>query len=330
MSPGRLAPMEPVAPNPTFATSAELAQHVRDALAAKYERPLVIELDDRRVAVLDGKPLTFARGVMLGVYGEEVAALIEPLDISSLPWHAVPSDGLRLWRQHGLDEADGELVTELEAGDPAVQLIVADDGGWQLVRTLDGAQGWIRTRDLGPALSSTDLPDVSRVQATDIVAPDRLATEAVALLDTPYVWGGATDAGVDCSGIVQRSAWRASQVWLPRHSRALLRVGARVGPSAAKQAGDIYVLQRDPATIDAEQAAQAAAQAEVERLERKVPVTGPAVHPLHVAIALGDGRVLHASRDALRVVTEPEAELLARYRVLGVRRLGPTAPKDSA
>ncbi|MCW2972830.1 MAG: cell wall hydrolase [Thermoleophilia bacterium] len=322
--------MEPVAPIPTFATSAELAVHVREALAAKYERPLVVELGDGRVSVLDGKPLAFAREVILGAYGEEVAANILPLDTSTLPWHAVPADGLRLWRQHGLDEADGELVTELEAGDPAVQLVVADDGGWQLVRALDGAQGWIRTRDLGPALSSTDLPDVSRVQSTDTVDPAGLAAEALRLLDTPYVWGGTTNAGVDCSGIVQRSAWRASTVWLPRHSRALLRVGARVKPSATKLAGDILVLQRDPATVDSERAAQAAAQAEVERLERRVPVTGPAVHPLHVAIALGDGRVLHASRDALRVVTEPEADLLARYRVLGVRRLGPTTPKDSA
>ncbi|MBC7460483.1 MAG: C40 family peptidase [Thermoleophilia bacterium] len=322
--------MEPAAPIPTFDTSAEFAAHVREALAAHYARPLVIELRDRRVAVPAGKPLTFARTAMLGTHGEDVAALIEPLDVSTMPWHAVPAGGLRLWRQHGLDETDGELVTELEAGDPAVQLIVAEDGGWQLVRALDGAQGWIRTRDLGAALSPPDQPDVSRLQATDTVDAGRLAAEALALLDTPYVWGGATDAGVDCSGIVQRAAWRAARVWLPRHSRALLRAGSRVSPSAAKRAGDIFVLQRDPATVDAELAAQAAAQAEVERLERRVPVTGPAVHPLHVAIALGDGRVLHASRDALRVVTEPEAELLARYRVLGVRRLGPTTSKDSA
>jgi hypothetical protein len=48
-----------------------------------------------------------------------------------------------------------------------------------------------------------------------------------------------------------------------------------------------------------------------------------------VAIALSADEVLHASRDAMRVVREPLARLRERYRVLGVRRLGPADDSSS-
>jgi hypothetical protein len=51
---------------------------------------------------------------------------------------------------------------------------------------------------------------------------------------------------------------------------------------------------------------------------------------MHVAIALSADEVLHASRDAMRVVTEPLASLRERYRILGVRRLGAAATKETA
>ena len=115
--------------------------------------------------------------------------------------------------------------------------------------------------------------------------------------------------------------------WLPRHSRALLNVGSRVAPSKG-QRGDVLVLQRDPKTYEAEQRAQLEALAAEEQRTGSVPAHGPAIHPMHVAIALSEDEVLHASRDAMRVAREPLASLRQRYRVLGVRRLGPTTVSD--
>jgi hypothetical protein len=86
-------------------------------------------------------------------------------------------------------------------------------------------------------------------------------------------------------------------------------------------AGDVLVLKRDPRTVEAERAAQLAArQAEQERTGAVGP-TGPAVHPMHVAVAVSPTGGVHASRDAMRVVREPLDSLLERYRVLGVRRI---------
>lgn len=300
--------------------SSVLAACVRDALGATYERPIVVDHGDR-VAVLDGRPLALARAAVTEAMGPDGAARVEALDIANLAWHAVPADGLRLWRQHARSGADGELVTEVEAGDPPLQVVTVDDG-WALVRLLDGAQGWVAAQDVADSAAVPEpnpkTLDVGRVDLDAFVAA---ATE---LLDVPYVWGGTTRTGVDCSGIVQRCAWRAGGCWLPRHSRALLRVGARVSPAAVRR-GDVLILQRDPSTIEAERQAQLAALAREEARTGRVPAHGPAVHPMHVAIACSADTVLHASRDAMRVVTEPLAGLRERYRVLGVRRLGPAA-----
>ncbi|MCW2925354.1 MAG: hypothetical protein JWM98_2758 [Thermoleophilia bacterium] len=301
-------------------SGSELAGTVRAALAGTYARPLVVEQGDG-VAVLAGRALELARAAA----GDAADRVVE-LDVANLPWHAAPTGGLRLWRQHGLDGADGELVTEVEDGDPPLQLVVAEEG-WQLLRLADGAQGWVRECELVPCdAPAGDLGDATRVEV------ERFLAELVGLEGVPYVWGGTTADGVDCSGIVQRAAWRAGfadrpGAWLPRHSRALLRAGARVAPSAVAR-GDVLVLQRDPATVDAERAAQLAARAAEEQRTGRVPAHGPAVHPMHVAVALSADEVLHASRDAMRVVREPLATLRERYRVLGVRRLGPPPTAD--
>ena len=321
--------MDSVAPAAALAQG-ELEAAVRAALAGTYALPIVVALDDaERIAVLAGKPLELARAGVAEAHGDHAAARVVELDVATMPWAAVPAGGLRLWRQHGRAGADGELVTELEAGDPPVQVVTTADD-WTLVRLLDGAQGWAAPGEAPTEAAEApgaDVRDATRVDVT------RFVDTALAFAEIPYVWGGTTDSGVDCSGLVQRAAWRAGGCWLPRHSRALLTVGARVAPSKVDR-GDVLVLQRDPKTYEDEQRAQLEALAAEEQRTGAVPSHGPAIHPMHVAIALSPDEVLHASRDAMRVTREPLASLRERYRVLGVRRLGtvaaaPTSPASA-
>lgn len=318
-----------------------LAAAVREALQVRYEHPVVVvQPEHERVAVLAGKPLELVREAL----DPADAARVTELDPGDLPWFAVPVEGLQLWRQHGRVGETGELVTELESGDPPLQMVVLEQG-WRLVRLLDGAQGWLSPDapaldPLAAAASASTSPDLDDLRDTAKVDPLAFVAAALEYEGVEYVWGGTTARGVDCSGIVQRAAWRSAGCWLPRHSRALLRAGARVKPSAIEAgelaAGDVLVLQREKSTYAAEEQAQLEAQAAREQATGAVPSHGPAIHPMHVAIAISPTEALHASRDAMCVVREPIATLRERYRVLGVRRLGPAPteldqhdPKDS-
>ena len=85
-------------------------------------------------------------------------------------------------------------------------------------------------------------------------------------LDVPYVWGGTTPAGFDCSGLVQYVYWNSVGIKLPRVSQAQRNVGTRVSRAQALP-GDMVNYNH------------------------------------HVGIYLGDGYMIHAPkpRDKVRI-----------------------------
>jgi cell wall-associated NlpC family hydrolase len=274
------------------------ATQLREKLREWYDVP-VVRVCDEWLEVPAGNAVQRAREISGGTEQE-----IRPIDTATLPWFRVPVDGLRLWRAHGRagDEV-GELVTELIAGDPPVQVVITHDG-WSLVTAADGATGWVE-----PSVELTDSAARPATIIRHVADPDRIADMAEEFIGVPYRWGGSSRVGVDCSGLVQRAAWMAGGAWLPRHSRHLLHVGRRVGINRL-QRGDVLVLKNSGARLS-----------EQSSPDPGSTMGGPAVHPMHVAIALSSEEVLHASRQAWAVVREPLDSLLMRYRVLGVRRL---------
>jgi cell wall-associated NlpC family hydrolase len=166
-----------------------------------------------------------------------------------------------------------EQVSQVLPGEP-LRLEETRDG-WARVRTAYDYPGWLPAEALGGA------PDPSWLASW---AAEPLEA-ARGLLGTPYLWGGMTEQGIDCSGLVHMS-FRAAGRLVPRDADQQEAAGA---PVAEPQPGDL-ISYGEPAD--------------------------------HIAFWLGGGRILHAtSRDDVDgVVDEPEPEEL-RLRRHAVFRL---------
>lgn len=178
---------------------------------------------------------------------------------------------------HSGPAEDGALAALVDAG-TAINLGLRQ-GPWVQVSTPGGPDGWARVEDLGPSVPSPEKP------ARAVVA------EAHRFVGVPYLWGGTSDRGMDCSGFVLAVYGRFVPN-LPRTSFALFRVGTSVA-SGEQRPGDLVFF------------------------------TTYAPGPSHVGIYLGDGQFIHGSSSARRVIVTPMADPYYAARFLGARRLIP-------
>ena len=105
--------------------------------------------------------------------------------------------------------------------------------------------------------------------------PDFVAV-AERFVGIPYLWGGRTSLGLDCSALVQVALRAAGTAVLRDTDMQRDTIGTALDPGAGTARGDLVFW------------------------------------PGHVAVVLGDGRIVHASGRHMSVVTEPLAEALAR------------------
>jgi len=84
--------------------------------------------------------------------------------------------------------------------------------GWRRVRLANGREGFARGRC------------IERIPRAGRVSRDNLVATGMRFLGIPYLWGGNTPKGFDCSGLVQR-IFQLQGVRLPRDSDLQARVG---------------------------------------------------------------------------------------------------------
>jgi cell wall-associated NlpC family hydrolase len=164
---------------------------------------------------------------------------------------------------------DADQVTEALPGEPLVP--VEAHNGWTRVRTAYAYPGWLPTDSLAGEA------DPAWLEPT---AADPL-DHARSLLGAPYLWGGMTSRGVDCSGLVHMS-FRATGRLVPRDADQQEEAGI---PVEELRPGDLISY-------------------------------GDAKGADHIAFWLGAGRILHATgREGVRTgVEEPEPEELRGRR----------------
>jgi len=140
-----------------------------------------------------------------------------------------------------------DRVTEALAGEPVLATGARSDGRlavvvpWQpSALSVDGYPGWVAAEHLGEEVGVQPSPTVDpAVLARDTDDPVDLARH---LLGTPYVWGGLSPRGIDCSGLVhlvQRTLGRV----VPRDARDQAAALPAVGLDDVRR-GDLYFFAR--------------------------------------------------------------------------------------
>lgn len=131
-------------------------------------------------------------------------------------------------REEPVDEpGDRDNVSELLLSEP-VWILDRSDSGNLLVQAIDGYLGWVNEECIqtvgGPAMVHA----LNRMVAESAKRKSDSALESARqLLGTPYLWGGKTKAGIDCSGLVQVS-FADQGILLPRDADQQANVGKLV------------------------------------------------------------------------------------------------------
>lgn len=186
-------------------------------------------------------------------------------------------------------------LCDLVGGD--IMRFAGRKGKWTKVMLPSGKTGYVPSKELkehkgfmsiamGEGNSETISPETT----------EAIIAEAEKLVGVPYLWGGMSAKGVDCSGLV-RISHIMNGILLPRNASQQIKCGDRVELDQL-QRGDL-VFFGTPATD-----------------EKPMRVT-------HVGIYLGDGRIIHSShRVRINSLTPGETDYYENaHRLIAAIRL---------
>ncbi|HEX8833694.1 MAG TPA: NlpC/P60 family protein [Abditibacteriaceae bacterium] len=146
---------------------------------------------------------------------------------------------------------DAEAVTLYKCAAGTEIAVTKQSGPWSAILMSDRSTGWIPTRYLKMTGQSVD---ISSIPITEQNTPRRankyaytgnfssnhpMVAQALTWLGTPYVYGGTSRRGIDCSALVQTS-FRANGYSLPRTAAQQARVGMKVDPSNLREGDRLY------------------------------------------------------------------------------------------
>ena len=197
-------------------------------------------------------------------------------------WGDVPLDGTDVRRGSGQG---------MDASEKTGREKKSSCRGFRYVSTVSGRSGWVQ---------KSALRELEEWKASLRCTGDAVADEALRHLGIPYLWGGASPKGFDCSGL-SSFCFRMNGRILPRNASAQALLGSAVDTSGIRS-GNCSALRRGDLVFFGN------------------PETGKVSH---VGIYIGEGRMVHASqlvRINSLIDSRPDC-YENMHRLLAVRRL---------
>lgn len=128
--------------------------------------------------------------------------------------------------------------------------LISRKGSWVELKLPDDQTGWTHCRQF---------------QMQEAGSRAGIVETAQLFVGVPYLWGGRTAAGFDCSGFVQ-TVFELNGIDMPRDTGQQIKVGKEIGSDHTKaQKGDLLFFSNSSGDVD------------------------------HIGIYLGEGRFIHAS-----------------------------------
>lgn len=158
----------------------------------------------------------------------------------------------------------GEVIFDLTKGGVVMQ--GSRKNGLQEIILADGRRGWI------PSTALIQIEEWQKNQIKQLEA-DLVIADAKELLGRPYVWGGTSMRGLDCSGFT-KTVFLQNGWLLPRDASQQVQTGIEVASDTTEfmslQPGDLIFFGRKGSPT------------QKQRI-------------VHVGIALGNGRMIHCA-----------------------------------
>ena len=94
------------------------------------------------------------------------------------------------------------------------------DKNWSLIHLPDGREGYLKSK----SLRYFNTKNQNSIHSGDIIS------DAKKMMGTPYLWGGNSTKGNDCSGFTQ-TVFKANNIQIPRDARQQALIGTPILPS---------------------------------------------------------------------------------------------------